>query len=277
MDDFDSKTELVSIIIPTFRRRNVTSRAIKSCLSQTYENLEVIVINDELGDSEFTELNNSFANESRVVFYTMSHSGHPGKVRNFGIHHSKGEWIAFLDSDDYWGPNKLKLQLEKHFESHASAICSNAFIEGTQNLLLDRKIPAEINLNQLLTRNLVINSSVLIKRKLLTEIGGVVESASTLGAEDYATWLRVSTKTSCAYMSDGLVHYEAKSADSVKFSSEVSQIFSKTQGILNFIEWRRLHGGKLRASRLLLHLLPKILQFELTLSPAKPIHKESNP
>lgn len=277
MDDFDSKTGLVSIIIPTFRRRNVTSRAIKSCLSQTYENLEVIVINDELGDSEFTELNKSFASESRVVFHTMPHSGHPGKVRNFGIHQSKGEWVAFLDSDDYWGPNKLKLQMEKSFESDASAICSNAFIEGTQSLVLDSKVPAEICLNQLLNRNLVINSSVLIKRKLLTEIGGIVESTSSLGAEDYATWLRVSTKTSWAYISDGLVHYEAKSADSLKFSSEVSQLFSKTQGILNFIEWKKLHGEKLRASRLLLLLLPKILQFELTVSPAKPIHKESNP
>jgi glycosyltransferase involved in cell wall biosynthesis len=277
MDDFDSKTELVSIIIPTFRRKNVTSRAVKSCLSQTYENIEVIVINDELGDSEFTELINSFANESRVVFHTMPHSGHPGKVRNFGIHQSKGEWIAFLDSDDYWGPNKLKLQLEKHLKNHASAICSNAFIVGTQNLLLDSKIPAEISLNQLLSRNLVINSSVLIKRKLLTEIGGVVESASTLGAEDYATWLRVSTKTSWAYISDGLVHYEAKSADSMKFSSEVSQTFSKTQGILNFIEWSRLQGERLRASRLLLHLLPKILQLELSVNRAKQIRKESNP
>ena len=277
MHDFNSSTGLVSIIIPTFRRKNVTSRAIKSCLSQTYDNIEVIVINDELGDSDFTELNNSFANESRVVFHVMPHSGHPGKVRNFGINQSRGEWIAFLDSDDYWEPNKLQLQLEKHFQSQASAICSNAFIEGTQNLLLTKTVPPRIGLSRLLSGNFVINSSVLIKRSLLAEVGGVVENASALGAEDYATWLRVSTKTSWAYISGGLVHYEEKSVDSLKFSSEVSQLFSKTQAILNFIEWRRMQGGKLRASRLILLLLPKILKFELAISRSKQIHKESNP
>jgi glycosyltransferase involved in cell wall biosynthesis len=272
----DFKPNLVSVVIPTYKRRDATTRAIESCLAQSYKEIEIIVVNDDLEDFEFIQLEAAFSGESRVAFHSVSHTGHPGKVRNIGVGLSKGEWIAFLDSDDYWVPGKIEFQLNVLARMRLEAACSNAFIAGTQDMLLAENVPPEITLTRLLHENLIINSSVLIKKSLLCGVGGVVESNSVLGSEDYATWLRVSDTTSWVYSAEGLVHYETHSIDSLKYSREVSQIFSKIQGILNFIEWKKVQGESLKTSRLVLFLLPKVVRFDLSLNRARRQGKESN-
>jgi glycosyltransferase involved in cell wall biosynthesis len=272
----DFTPNLVSVVIPTYKRRNATARAIESCLAQSHKEIEIIVVNDDLEDPEFTQLKADFSDESRVAFFSVLHTGHPGKVRNVGLGFSKGEWIAFLDSDDYWAPEKIELQLDFLARMQLDAACSNAFIAGTQNMLLTDNVPSEITLSRLLRENLIVNSSVLIKKSLLDSVGGVVESGSVLGSEDYATWLRVSEKTSWVYSAKGLVHYESNSVDSLKYSREVSQMFSKIQGLLNFIEWKKSQGRSLKASRLVLYLLPKVVRCELSLIQAIRQGKESN-
>lgn len=267
----------MSIIIPTYRRVDSTRRAIQSCLAQTYNRLEIIVVNDDLDDIKFEELKASFSHDPRVAFYSISHTGHPGKVRNAGIRYSIGEFVAFLDSDDYWNAKKIEIQMERMSDGEFDAVCTNAFISGTNQLLITSKIRKEITLWHLLSENLVVNSSVLIRRHLLIKVGGVVESGSVLGAEDYATWLRIATISSWGYISEGLVHYEAASSDSLKFSSEVSHLFSKTHGILDFIEWKKFNSGQMKVSRIFLRLIPNVVRAELFILRATQLGRGSNP
>lgn len=96
---------LISIIIPTYNRGNLLRRCLKSVLSQKYENWEAIVV-DNYSQDNTDDIIKEFC-DSRIKFYKNHNYGVISISRNFGIEKSKGEWICFLDSDDYWLPNKL--------------------------------------------------------------------------------------------------------------------------------------------------------------------------
>ena len=98
---------MVSVIIPTFNRAYLLGRAVESVLSQTYNNYEIIVVDDGSDDGT-GEIIESF--NKRVRFFRIPHSG-VSKARNTGIEKAKGDWISFLDSDDYWLPQKLEKQM----------------------------------------------------------------------------------------------------------------------------------------------------------------------
>ena len=97
---------LVSVVIPTFNRSKVLSRAIKSVLNQTYSNLECIVIDNNSTDTTQYILEN--ITDKRLKVFKIDNCGIVAKSRNLGISVSKGEYIAFLDSDDWWRLKKLE-------------------------------------------------------------------------------------------------------------------------------------------------------------------------
>lgn len=108
------KTSLVSIIIPTYRRATMLHRAIASTLEQTYANIEVLVVSDNEPDDEFTvkarETVESF-NDERVRLITQEKHINGAVARNVGIRASKGEYISFLDDDDYYDKDKIEKQV----------------------------------------------------------------------------------------------------------------------------------------------------------------------
>lgn len=274
----DYFTETVSIVIPTYNRLHQTSRAIDSCLVQSHSKIQIIVVDDGGNPSEFNELKSQYTEEPKVAFYSIQHTGHPGKVRNVGIQNSTGSWVAFLDSDDVWEPQKLEKQLAAARITNARAICANAFKGVSEALLLSERKSKFYSINDLLSENYIITSSVLITRDLLEEIGGTVDKSNAVGTEDYATWLRVSAKVDWLYLSEGLVRYELRSEDSLKFSIHVSQIFSQTFGILNFIEWQKTQNQiSLRLTRLLFFFIPLFVKIDLFLNRSKMQRRESNP
>jgi glycosyltransferase involved in cell wall biosynthesis len=93
-------------VIPTYNRANKLKQAIDSVLSQTFTDFEVLVMDDGSIDNT-SELISSF-NDSRIVYSWEKNYGGPSRPRNRGINSAKGEWICFLDSDDYWKVSKLK-------------------------------------------------------------------------------------------------------------------------------------------------------------------------
>src|SRR6478609_11561206 len=101
--------ELVSIIVPTYNRAHLIGETIQSVIDQSYKNWELIIVDD--GSADNTNERIEKFNDKRIRFHRVEHSGVLGKVRNAGINFSKGELIAFLDSDDLWMPNKLEHQL----------------------------------------------------------------------------------------------------------------------------------------------------------------------
>lgn len=121
---------LVSIILPTYNRAHLIGESIQSVIDQTYDNWELIVVDDGSVDNTKEVVSNF--NNSKIEYLKIAHSGHLGAVRNYGIRVAKGAFIAFFDSDDLWRVDKLDFQL-KLFKKNpkASFIIGNGRIFGT--------------------------------------------------------------------------------------------------------------------------------------------------
>ena len=111
--------DLISIVIPTYNRSAELKRALKSVLSQTYKNFEVIVVDNNSIDNTDTMLKN--LNDQRIRLLKINNNGIIAASRNMGINASNGEWIAFLDSDDWWHSNKLEKVI--HYCSSGYDVC----------------------------------------------------------------------------------------------------------------------------------------------------------
>ena len=118
------KMSNISVVIPTFNRAATLGKAIRSALEQTFPPLEVLICDDGSTDKS-REIVESI-NDSRVRWIDGEHGGRPGIPRNRGIRASRGEWLAFLDSDDEWLPEKLEKQLTHANKMGCDAVCSNA-------------------------------------------------------------------------------------------------------------------------------------------------------
>lgn len=110
----------VSVIIPTYNRKQLLMRAINSALSQTLNDIEVIIVDD--GSTDGTSDLFANAQEARVYYHQMPHRG-ACAARNVGLDLAKGKYIAFLDSDDVWLPSKLEKQYKQLEESGADVVC----------------------------------------------------------------------------------------------------------------------------------------------------------
>lgn len=210
----------ISVIIPTWNRRKTIKKAILSVLNQTMPPFEILVCDDGSTDNTF-EMVKSLVNP-KVKWIAGKHSGLPAVARNRGIKESKGDWLAFLDSDDWWEKDKLERQLKLVKKLQVKAVCSNAYVV---NLHSDKKerlyfLKAEVKnvfgFNELLKTNFVICSSIFVEKRLIIECGGFPEEPTLKAIEDYALWLRISTKTKIAYSNKPLVNYFNDSDNSIR-------------------------------------------------------------
>ena len=95
---------LISVIIPTYQRRNKLKSTLQSILTQTYSNYEVLIMDD--GSTDGTKEMVNLFNDPRIFYNWQKNTGGPANPRNNGIKIAKGDWIAFLDDDDVWKENK---------------------------------------------------------------------------------------------------------------------------------------------------------------------------
>ena len=204
---------MISVIIPTYNRFDLLMNSINSVLNQTHKDFEIIVIDDCSDDERYLEL---LSNKNIRYFRLEKRNGLPSKVRNFGINQSKGEWIAFLDDDDTWLPNKLELQM-KYVDKY-DFICSDALSNGrkwAKQIHIDvwnsvnQSNNLEFNYDLINKHNLIINSTVLIKKDILFEINLIPEENNFRGIEDYQTWKNVlKLGKICLFIEDALIEYE---------------------------------------------------------------------
>jgi glycosyltransferase involved in cell wall biosynthesis len=187
-------TLLFTVVIPCYNHARYLGRTLQSIIDQTYTNWEAIVIDNHSTDN-FDEVMTSFINP-RINFLKIHNNGVIGASRNAGILAAKGEWIAFLDSDDWWTTDKLQLCFE-HINDKVDLVYHNLEIVSDKQKLFSRKIvnswqvrtPVLIDL--LLKGNAICNSSVVVRKRLLEQIGGIDESVEMIASEDYNTWLRI--------------------------------------------------------------------------------------
>ena len=104
--------ELVSIILPYYKKRKFIQKTINSILAQTYKNFEIIIIYDDENLTDFLLLESIKKADSRIFLLKNNKNIGAGLSRNVGINHSKGKFIAFIDGDDLWDKNKLELQID---------------------------------------------------------------------------------------------------------------------------------------------------------------------
>ena len=193
---------LISVIIPTYNHANFLGKALESVIQQTYNNWEAIVVDNQSTD-ETNQIINKYS-DPRIQYFKISNNGIIAKSRNLGINNSKGEWIAFLDSDDWWTKDKLEVCLENiddkvDFVYHQLEIVydkSNSYLKKKN---IGRQLKKPI-LNNLLTSeidqgNAIGNSSVMLRKDMLSRIGGISENKKMVASEDFNTWLRIAQIT----------------------------------------------------------------------------------
>jgi len=190
--------ELVSIVIPTYNHGRYLVRALHSILGQTYTNWEVIVVdNHSLDDTE--EIVSSFS-DTRIKIIKVHNNGIIAFSRNAGVKVSKGRIIAFLDSDDWWTPQKLELSVNKIDQGYDIVYHDLWLVDITKKIRLPKRVGARklfppIYDDLIMKGNAIPNSSVLVRKCLLEEINGLSEDKELVAAEDFDCWLRLSIIT----------------------------------------------------------------------------------
>ena len=194
----DKTNTLVSIVVPTYNHSIYLKRALESIINQTYENWEVIVIDNHSTDNTFEVVAN-FKN-NRIKYLKVHNKGIIAISRNIGIKSANGEWIAFLDSDDWWTRDKLEICIQSinekvDFIYHDLEIIANNSRIFSRKKIKSRKLKKPVLIDLLTEGNAIGNSSVVVRKKFLDEINGIDESKELVAAEDYNTWLRIAKLT----------------------------------------------------------------------------------
>jgi len=193
-----SMNPLISVVIPTYNRAYELARAIDSVLCQTYQNWEVLVVDNHSQDNT-DELIRKY-NDKRIKLYKIHNKGVIAASRNMGIKYAVGDFIAFLDSDDWWAPDKLS-ETVTCFSSGMDVVYHALFLvhKNKQRCLwrktVSHAITHPVHKDLILNGNPLPNSSVVVRTKILRDIEGLSENADIIAMEDYDAWLRISKKT----------------------------------------------------------------------------------
>lgn len=201
--------KMVSIIIPTYNRGNVIGRAIQSVLRQTYVWYEIIVVDD--GSTDNTEECVREIGDDRIRYIRLEQNQGASHARNVGIRRCLYEYIALLDSDDEWMPDKLELQMDKMLQSPERVgliYCRMRRGKEKENICPScdwpEDVPLEGNLFPLLLwRNIIGTPSVLVKKVCLESIGEFNEALRCL--EDWELILRIARKWEIGFIDEVLV------------------------------------------------------------------------
>ena len=202
---------LVSIITATYNSRRFLADYLDSLKSQTHDNWEAILVDDGSTDETVHLAEKAALGDPRVRIIRKAPEGNPAIARMIGVAHAKGEWIAFLDHDDIWHPQKLALQLKAMVSMPEALLCH------TGRFVFNTKVPnsapfEEIRaakaicqpVSDLLEGNFITFSSSLIRRDLLVSLGGLDQSKELRGVDDYDLWLRLAPSGTLAFLPEPL-------------------------------------------------------------------------
>ena len=185
------KNELVSIIMPTYNRGYIIERAIDSVIAQTYQNWELIIVDDASNDNTKQVL--SKYSDLRIRCYVNEHNKGANESRNIGASYAQGEFLAFLDSDNYWPNNKLELQMDVYQKYSESRIFLYGKVQIKEGNVI-QEFPEEAISGEALkllelNKNIVDTNTIFMKKALFTEIGGFENSLPRL--QDWELVLRM--------------------------------------------------------------------------------------
>lgn len=214
---------LVSVIIPTFNRRHCIARALDSVFAQTHSNLQVLVIDDGSTDDTMDFIQATYP---LVELHTQTNQG-VSHARNQGIKRAQGNWIALLDSDDAWLPDKITQQITALQDNPDEYLCHTEEIWYRHHRRVNpmhkhQKYGGWIY-PRCLERCLISPSSVLIKKELFDQVGHFDEHLPA--CEDYDLWLRITAFYPVLFLSTPLT---------IKYGGHADQLSRRYWGMDRF-------------------------------------------
>ncbi len=199
----------VSVIIPTYNRAEFLRRAIRSVLNQTYQDFEIVVVDDASTDKSRDVVSGISDERIRYICHEVN-KGCPA-ARNTGVTNSRGEYIAFLDDDDEWLPDKLKMQvdlLDGSPSTTGGVYTASLVIDRPTGMILDGAKPEKKGnlFDELFLQNCIRSpSTVLIRRRCFEKVGRFDTSLGFV--DDWDMWIRVSKEFRLEYIKMPLVKY----------------------------------------------------------------------
>lgn len=186
---------LISVVIPTYNHADFLKVAITSVMEQLYQNFEIIIVDNQSNDHT-NEVVYSFI-DNRIHLYKINNNGIIAASRNFGVDRAKGDWIAYLDSDDYWYPTRLQCLIDNIYENPNYDIFStNEYkynkISGKKTKLIYGPLKGQKYKSLLLFGNRLSPSASLVRKEfLLNNDVRFNESYNFVTVEDYDYWLQL--------------------------------------------------------------------------------------
>ena len=197
---------LVSIITPVYNAERFLSETIKSVKNQTYEKWELLLVDDCSKDNSVSIIKEFQKSDHRIKYIKLEKNSGASVTRNTGIKNAKGRFIAFVDSDDIWEPNKLEIQIKYMLDKKLGfTFTSYRYMKenGTKTNKV-AKAPKKINYNGLLKNTIIGCSTVVVDRKI---IGDILMHLEKKG-QYTATWLMILRSQEYAYgIEEVLVDY----------------------------------------------------------------------
>lgn len=228
------KNPAISVIMPAWNAEKYIRESIDSVVNQSFSDWELIVI-DDCGDDSTVEIVNDYArNDSRIkLLHTPSNQG-VAKARNLGVSAAAGDWVAFLDSDDLWAPEKLELQSRRIAETDAQIIYSSYDFIDSEGKPFGQPflVPETTNWNEMLGCNYVGCSTALIP----TVLAKAHPFNCDFYHEDYLLWMQLlATDVKAAGCKEVLMHYrvsnESRSFDKRNAAKQRWDIYRKGLGL----------------------------------------------
>ncbi len=255
----------VSVIIPVFNFEEYIEETLNSVLNQSYQNFEIIVVDDTSTDNTFQIVQGLAEKFKSIKCYKIEHSGRPSVPRNYGISKAAGDLIAFLDGDDLWVNNKLEIQVQYMMKNpelifvYSASVTKGASIFSSYFEVLPLISKAAKSKDDLINNgNTITCSSVLARKKILDQVNGFDEDPK-LKIEDYDLWLRLSEIGPFKFIPQIHVYYRIHSSQfssDWKIKQERLQYLAKKRNLeLPPYKFHRTKGFVHLAARNFVHLL----------------------
>jgi teichuronic acid biosynthesis glycosyltransferase TuaG len=213
--------DLISVIIPYYKKKEYIISSINSVLNQTYKNLEIIIIYDDLNKEDLNLLKKIKKKDKRIKIYINKKNLGAGRSRNKGIKLSKGIFVAFLDSDDLWKKNKLKKQIFFMKKNGINASHTSYTIINSNNKIIGSRNAKDMSYKQLLKSCDIGLSTVVLKKEIITS---KIKFANIKTKEDYVLWLKITLNNNKIFaLKDNLTKWR-KLEDSLS-SSRLQKIY----------------------------------------------------